>query len=234
MLFRILVTLTILIPEALRGQVIAEDVQKEKYNSMLLWYNQRLDAVNRQLLQLDSASASTVLFANNRLYYRLVELDTSAAKPLIAENVKALDYFLLLLKSDTASAETKKASVRFFQENAAWFDRQFQNAALEGCTECFLSRKIKITVLRRISDQRLDTIRCVPVDCKKVLLGGAFAKNVTAVSYPCPESERILSTGPKYQFIVSYDGKTETFEYSVDVGSALTDIQRISLIVPKQ
>lgn len=226
MMLRIVVILFLLLPASMKAQ--------EKYKSLLKIYNRKLDSVGLLLRMRNETTALDVISQNNGIYQKLIELDTIAAKPLFIENVRTLDIFLDLLKSDTTTDQVLSFSIKSLKQNADWYNQELTNPGLESCPQCFLIRKVRVTVLRRVNDQKLDTMKCALVDYRKVLLNNTILNNDQLTSFPCPEYERTLSTGPKYYFIVSQNGKKEVFEKSVNIGNALTDIQDISLVLPRQ
>lgn len=227
MLHRILIILFLLFSSSIKAQ-------DERYKTLLKIYNQKLDKISLLLKERNEITALNVIAQNNFIYQKLIELDTIAAKSLFMENIQTLDIFLNLLKSDTTSDQVILSGIKSFQQNADWYNQQFTNPGLESCPQCFLIRKVRVTVLRRVNEQQLDTVKCAFVDYKKVILNNTILTEKNLSSFPCPEYETTLSTGSKYYFIVSHIGKKEVFEKSVNIGNALTDIQEISLVLPEQ
>lgn len=223
---RIFFVLFLLFPTALKAQ--------DKYKSLLKVYNQKLDTVDLLLQKRNETSALNIISQYNGIYQKLIEIDTVSAKPLFIENIRTFDIFIDLLKNETTTNKVLNVSVKSLEQNATWYNQALINPGLESCPQCFLIRKVRVTVLRRVNDQKLDTVKCALVNFRKVLLNNTILNEGHLTSFPCPEYERTLSTGPKYYFVVSQNGNDEIFEKSINIGNALTDIQDITLILPRK
>jgi hypothetical protein len=208
--------------------------QIEDYRSVIKRYNKSLSDVNGSLLKIDSAKARKILSNNDDIYLRLLAADTGTAKLFFKENTAFLESFAQTLNNNDIQDSTKHRFINTYFAQTEWFSQQqINSAALEDCPECYLVRKIRVTTLQRISNSKLDTVKCLLVDYKKDLPNFTLGITQTLTSFPCHEYEQIVATGPNYIFTVHYNGKVFSIPKAINVGTAKTDIQEVSLILPK-
>lgn len=203
------------------------------YRDIVRTYNKNLTDVNSSLLAIDSGIARQILINNDDIYLKLIEFDTMTVKMYLSETNAFLNSFQKLLNADTLPDSTKRKYIAAYAAQTQWYRQQQSNPGLGSCPTCFLIRKVRVTALKRVNDYRLDTVKCLNIDYQKIILTGIPKPLQTLNSFPCPEYEQLLATGPNYNFIVNYNGKKYTLTKSVNIGSAPTDIQEISLIIPK-
>jgi hypothetical protein len=207
----------------------------ENYKSILNKYNQSVSDVNNSLLRLDSAKARKIIANNDDIYLRLLAADTASAKLFFKESTAFLQSFAQTLNNDAIPDSSKHRFMNSYFAQTEWFSQQQINSAgLEECAECYLVRKIRVTTLQRVSNSRLDTVKCLLVDYKKDLPNYTLGITQTLTSYPCHEYEQVVATGPNYIFTVHYNDKVFAIPKAINVGTAKTDIQEVSLILPKE
>lgn len=200
------------------------------YDELLKQYNHNLSVVN-PLLNLNQDDARIIHSINDELYYKLLDLDTVNGKVFLHDQIVFLDSFSVLLKSQSIQEREKIGLIHSYLLNIQWYQQQGLHSGLETCSACFLIRKVRITVLGRKQDYSLDTLPCINVSYQKIFSGNTGGASKSLSSFPCPEDVQVLSTGPSYHFSFNYKGKTVTISKEVNIGSAETDIQDISLVI---
>ena len=204
-----------------------------RFRDVLKIYNKRLNNIGNSMIGIDSNIAWKISANDNDIYQKLIDLDTGTAKSYMTDHIIFLDSLSNQLNRKSVPDSTKLNYLKAYYANTVWYKTQELNASLDKCPECFLVRKISVTVLKKVSDQKLDTVRCASVAYRKVFASDIAGKKETLTSFPCPEHVQSVSTGPNYSFVVHYNGRDIPFKKPVNVGSALTDIQQISLVIEK-
>ena len=205
--------------------------QTESYKNLLRQYNKSIREINQVVLDKDSLLGKGIIVNNANIYMKFLDLDSNIAKSYMADQSIFLDSFKIQLNDNHLPDSLKKLYLKSYYDATVWYNTQYLNVGLDRCSECFLVRKISATVMKRVENGQLDTIKCATIEYMKVLPNARSNKQMNMLSYPCPEYEQQLATGPNYEFVVKYNGKTYGFKKPINVGSTKTDIQKLSFII---
>lgn len=93
------------------------------------------------------------------------------------------------------------------------------NPGLESCPQCLI--QLEVTVLRRVNEQQLDTVKCAFVlGYKKVILNNTILTEKNLSSFPCPGMKQHCQLAQNIISLFHILVK-EVFEKSVNIGKCI-------------